>query len=654
MRCSASPQSSAVPLIVLVCNSRRSTFAAPHASGWGPHGNRHPANPLNLCAKTLGWCSFQRVEFCATSQATDLSRFVRTYPGAIDDALAADLIALPGAQKMDTEHRRCSLTPIVGDVLERFRSVVRECFADYRGISTTLYFCTRLEAPNVLRYEPSSPDRPEWFHEHADAFNCPSATRQVSVVAYLNDVAVGGETVFTAFDYAQRCEKGTLLFFPSNYLFHHLARPPESGPKIVVVTWIHFGNDGKPTYLTVPLGMKRDRDFLLAEVERNPTDAKTVFDLAHSYFDSDDFANARKWYARRAELGGSAEEVYYSLYRLAQAMANLGEPWPDTQDAFLQAWAFRPTRAEPLYQIAVHYRTEQQYQLGYLFAERAAQLPLPDDDIHYDRDIYTWRAIDEQAVCAAWIGKHAEAFALCRRLLASPEVPEERRRAIALNRDFSAPTMIEAAAEYPDALSGSLIAGSREAEVTVSLVAGPDRAAAELTLNSFLHCCTDLSRVGRFLVVDAGLSAQDRATLQQRYGFLEFVDPGADDEAAARLGRLRNQIGGRFWLHLGQGWRFFAPENYITRLCAVLEAEPRVFQVGINYGDAVKITHACAAEQQVRRAPDAGRYVLADEMASGPAMFDAARLDQAHNVDSTESDRLQTASLDEVLCVIAT
>ncbi len=567
---------------------------------------------------------------------------------------------------MDLSHRRCSLTPIVGDVLERFRSVVRECFLDYRAISTTLYFCTRLEAPNVLRYEPSTPDRPEWFHEHADAYNCPSATRQVSVVAYLNDVAVGGETVFTAFDHSQRCEKGTVLFFPSNYLYHHLARPPESGPKIVVVTWLHFGNDGQPTYLTMPLGLKRDRDFLLAEVERNPADAKSVFDLAHSYFDSGEFANARKWYAQRAQMGGSAEEVYYSLYRVAAAMANLGEPWPDIQDALLQAWAFRPTRAEPLYQIAVHYRAQGQYQLGYLYAERAAQIPLPEEDISVDRDIYTWCAIDEQAVCASWIGKHAEAFTLCRRLLARPDLPDLRRRAIAGNRDFSVPAMIEAASAYPEALVGSLIAGPREAEVTVTLVAGPDQEATEQTLNSFLHCCTDLSRVGRFVVLDAGLSARDRARLGERYPFAEFADCRPGDSSGAQLAQLRAQIGGRLWLHLGQGWRFFAPENYITRLSAVLDAEPQVFQVGINYGDTAKLTGTCAAEHEVHRTPDASRYLLTDELASGPAMFDTTRLDRAGGLKDTDSDPiaqlrqrsaaagLSTASLDDVLCITAT
>src|SRR5439155_20903403 len=115
--------------------------------------------------------------------------------------------------------------------------------------------------------------------------------------------------------------------------------------------------------------------------------------------------------------------------------------------------------------------------------------------------------------------------------------------------------------------------------------------------------------------------------------------------------------------HLGEGWRFFAPENFISRMTAVLDAEPQVFQVGINFEDAVKLTGASAAEQAVRRAPDAGRYLLTDVVASGPAMFDTARLDRAGGVQGTGSDPpaprgrpaagagLRTASLDEVLCI---
>jgi glycosyltransferase involved in cell wall biosynthesis len=385
----------------------------------------------------------------------------------------------------------------------------------------------------------------------------------------------------------------------------------------------------------------QDRDLLLEEVERNPEDARSVFYLAQSYFDLGDFANARKWYARRIEMGGwDQEAVYYAMLRVAETMAKLDMPWPDVQHAYLKAWGFRPTRAEALYAIAVHYRVNNRYQLGYLFAERAAQIPLPEtDNLFVLGDIYSWLAVDEQAVCASWIGKHAEAFILNRRLLAQPDIPDQLRPRFAQNRDFSVPAMIEAASSYPDVLADSLVAGPADAEITVSLTAGPDRAATERTLNSFLHCCTDVARVGRFLILDAGLSAQDRALLQQRYRFIEC----APTQPGAQLARLREQIHGRFWLHLGQGWQFFAPENFITRLTTILDAEPQVFQVGVNFADATKLTGTCAPEAAVRRTPDTGRYVLTDLVASGPAMIDTNRLAQPAG--------LGTASLDEVLCV---
>jgi hypothetical protein len=396
----------------------------------------------------------------------------------------------------------------------------------------------------------------------------------------------------------------------------------------------------------------------------HPEDARSVFCLAQTYFDSGDFVNARKWYARRVEMGGSGEEVYIAMLRVAESMRQLDTPFPDVQDAYLRAWEFRPARAEALWSIAKHCRAKKRYLLGYLFAKRAAEIPLPETDkLFVRRDVHAWRATDEQSTCGYRIGKEVEAFTLRRRLLARPDIPTGDRRRIATNRDFSVQTMIEAASSYPDVAVGRLIAGPRDAEVTVSLIAGPDRETTEQTLNSFLHCCTDVSQIGRFLVLDAGLSAQDRARLRERYRFLEFADPSPGDGPGAQLAQLRAKVHGRFWLHLGQGWQFFAPDNLITRLTAVLKAEPQVFQVGINLADAAMLTSTSAAEQAVRRAPDAGRYVPTDMVASGPAMFDTARLDQAGALDSIDRDPLaeiwrrgvgaglQTASLDEVLCI---
>jgi autotransporter-associated beta strand protein len=158
----------------------------------------------------------------------------------------------------------------------------------------------------------------------------------------------------------------------------------------------------------------RDAEILQAEVDRNPDDARSVFYLAQSYRDAGDFAQARTWYARRAAMGGWDEEVSHALYQAASAMDRLGEPWPAVQDAYLRAWNSRPQRAEPLHAIACHYRKAREYPLGHLFARMAAEIPLPAaDKLFVHADVYAWRAVDEQAVCASWLGRWAETFDLC-------------------------------------------------------------------------------------------------------------------------------------------------------------------------------------------------------------------------------------------------
>ena len=167
----------------------------------------------------------------------------------------------------------------------------------------------------------------------------------------------------------------------------------------VTTTWI-LGASGDAT--STRGNTPATRDLLLAEMERDPEDARSAFYLAQSYFDLGDFANARRWYQRRAEMGGWEEEVYYSLYRVGQSMLELDEPWPEIQDVFLRAHEFRPTRAESLHAIACYYRQQGRYQLGHLFAQRAVSITLPEEDILFVwAAAHSWAARDELAVCAS-------------------------------------------------------------------------------------------------------------------------------------------------------------------------------------------------------------------------------------------------------------
>ncbi|MGA7134442.1 MAG: hypothetical protein WBZ15_19245, partial [Mycobacterium sp.] len=117
-------------------------------------------------------------------------------------------------------------------------------------------------------------------------------------------------------------------------------------------------------------------DLLMPEVKRNPAVARPVFSLAEVYFHAGDFANARKWFARRLQMDSSesTEEVYWAMLRVAQSMEMLGEPWPEVHDAYLRAWEFRPTRAEALYELARRYANENRHEQAYPFAVRAAEI----------------------------------------------------------------------------------------------------------------------------------------------------------------------------------------------------------------------------------------------------------------------------------------
>ncbi len=395
----------------------------------------------------------------------------------------------------------------------------------------------------------------------------------------------------------------------------------------------------------------RDRDLLLAEMERDPDDARSAFYLAQSYFDLSDFANARIWYERRAAMGGWEEEVYYSLFRAGESMLRLGEPWPQIQDVLLRAHESRPSRAEALYTLAKHYRQEGRFELGHLFASRAAACPLPQHDILFVwAAVHTWSALDEQAVCASQLGLHAEAFALCRRLLACDNLPPDDRARIAANRDFSVPNRIQAAIGYPAAILHRLRFGP-EGDVTVSVTAGPTLQATEETLNSLLNSCTDRGRIRRLLIDDSALSEPEKVLLGQHYPFAESLGAQFTEPHTARLRRIGDLVRTRFWLHIGEDWRFFAPERLLSRMAAICDAEPDVMQVAVNFEDATGLTGRSAGEDAVRRGTHTGRYVITDGVAFGPAMLDTERLGNAGGLDALATMTHTYATLDEVLCV---
>ena len=134
-------------------------------------------------------------------------------------------------------------------------------------------------------------------------------------------------------------------------------------------------------------------------------------------------------------MGGWDEEVYYSLYRAAISMAMVNKPWEDIQQAFFDAYNYRPIRAEPLFHLAQIYRTKfNKPALAYLFAKMAAEIPFPANDILFVPDIvYKFAILDEIAATAYYAGQPIVGHMACMKLLKENRVPESELPRIKAN-----------------------------------------------------------------------------------------------------------------------------------------------------------------------------------------------------------------------------
>ena len=170
----------------------------------------------------------------------------------------------------------------------------------------------------------------------------------------------------------------------------------------------------------------KDAETLERALIDEPDNVRYWFYLAQSYFDSQQYTKSEEAYMKRVSYGGWPEEVYYSLYRVAIAKALQEKPWDDIKNAFLAAYNFRPTRAEPLFHIAQIYRMKMNMPaIAYIYIKMAADIPYPKDDILFIPDqLYKFAILDELASVAYYAGRPDIGYVASKTLLEQGRAPE--------------------------------------------------------------------------------------------------------------------------------------------------------------------------------------------------------------------------------------
>lgn len=175
---------------------------------------------------------------------------------------------------------------------------------------------------------------------------------------------------------------------------------------------------------------RRDSAVLESMSEANPEDARSVFYLAQSYTGAREVDKAIETYKKRITMGGWGEEVFFSLFQIAGLMEARGDTWQDVVTAHLAAYNARPTRAEPLWALAVLYNDRGMPALAEMYARKAASMPRPTDCLLVMESVYEYRATDELAASLGRLQRFDEALTVLEELVKRPKLPQtERERA---------------------------------------------------------------------------------------------------------------------------------------------------------------------------------------------------------------------------------
>ena len=168
-----------------------------------------------------------------------------------------------------------------------------------------------------------------------------------------------------------------------------------------------------------------DAKLLEAEFAKDPKNFRLQYYIAQSYRDAEQNGKALDSYRKRVNLGGWAPEVISSMYEIARLYERMGLS-QFVAHAYLEAWQFKPTSAEPLYRLAFFYRQQKKFDLAVMIAQKGIEITsIPDDQLIIDKSIYRWRMGDELATSLSWLARYQEAINVYQAMLNNNQYPED-------------------------------------------------------------------------------------------------------------------------------------------------------------------------------------------------------------------------------------
>jgi Glycosyl transferase family 2 len=174
----------------------------------------------------------------------------------------------------------------------------------------------------------------------------------------------------------------------------------------------------------------RDLKLLRASLREEPDNVRTMFYLARTEECLGEIELAVKHFELRSQMGGWEEEAWYAEFSAARLAP--------TFEGLFKAYERRPSRIEPLIELAAWLRQNERYAAAYMVANHALRvMRYPEGDkLFIDRSCYEWRIPYELSISSFYAGSIPEARDWNKHLLAL-DLPGYIRAQVVKNREFT-------------------------------------------------------------------------------------------------------------------------------------------------------------------------------------------------------------------------
>lgn len=178
--------------------------------------------------------------------------------------------------------------------------------------------------------------------------------------------------------------------------------------------------------------------------------------------------------------------------------------------------------------------------------------------------------------------RHEEFYEICDLILSLRNHTEESTKTVLFNQHFAIDHIKHRFTDYnKEHVEKVLIDPDTLVTFTVTTCKRLDL--FQKTMNSFLACCSDLHRIGKWLCVDDNSSQEDREKMQQLYPFFTFYWKRPEEKGHSRsMNIIREIVDTPFVFHIEDDWMFYSKRPYITECIEVLSQDSKIGQCLIN------------------------------------------------------------------------